>query len=84
PEKDKLIEKLHAQVKEALAGKSIRKDSHNSSVPPSADGLKKKSNCSAATRLAQLDRQQMPGAVRPTCCDLVCVACQGRSGWCRN
>ncbi|NHZ65937.1 hypothetical protein F1735_27165, partial [Massilia sp. CCM 8694] len=42
PEKDKLIEKLHAQVKEALAGKSIRKDSHNSSVPPSADGLKKK------------------------------------------
>lgn len=42
PEKDALIGKLHAQVKEALAGKSVRKDSHNSSVPPSADGLNKK------------------------------------------
>ena len=42
PEKDVLIVSLHAQVKALLAGKSVRKDSHNSSVPPSADGLNKK------------------------------------------
>ncbi len=41
-EKDVLIVKLHAQVEELWPGKSIRKNSHNSSVPPSSDGLKKK------------------------------------------
>ena len=34
PEKDVLIETLHAQVKELLPGNSVRKDSHNFSVPP--------------------------------------------------
>lgn len=42
PEKDVLIVSLHAQVAELLSGKTVRKDSHNSSVPPSADGLNKK------------------------------------------
>ena len=42
PEKDGLIVSLHEQIKALLAGKTVRKDSHNSSVPPSADGLNKK------------------------------------------
>ena len=42
PEKDVLIVSLHAQVAEFLSGKAVRKDNHNSSVPPSADGLNKK------------------------------------------
>ena len=42
PEKNVLIRALHAQVEAFLAGKLVRKDGHNSSVPPSADGLNKK------------------------------------------
>jgi transposase len=41
-EKDELIVSLHARVEELESGQvTIRKDSHNSSIPPSADGLKK-------------------------------------------
>lgn len=40
--KDVLIVSLHAWVDELLPSNSIRKDSHNSSVPPSADGRGKK------------------------------------------
>ncbi len=41
-EKDLLIVSQRARIEELESGKTIRKDSHNSSVPPSADGLTKK------------------------------------------
>lgn len=41
-EKDELIVSLQARVEELESGQvTVRKDSHNSSIPPSADGFKK-------------------------------------------
>ena len=61
PEKDKLIGKLHAQVKDALADKSVRKDSHNSSVPPSADGLSNKKMTKSLRKLSGKNAGAQPG-----------------------
>lgn len=58
-EKDVLIVTRHAQVIEAFAGQSVRKDSHNSSVPPSIDALNKK-------KTRSYSGNNSVGKVRPT------------------